>query len=99
MFLLIFPIASTGITRPKTSKKFETMHYLSPTKSSLAIAPEEVHLHPAFRNHPLRRLQKNKPWAISMKNMKTVVTQGKVIRARSKKRLRVKRRLSMKDLR
>ena len=83
--------------RPKTAKKFETMHYLSPTKSSLALAPEEVHLHPTVEPRSIRRLQRFRPGSMSLKNMKTSLNNKKIIKSNSKKRMR--RRMSIKEFR
>lgn len=80
--------------RPKTAKKFDTMHYLSPTKSSLAIPQEEIHLHPAFFTRPQsRKLDKSKPWSVSMKNIKTSRQKTFTITKKSRSRSR-RRRLS-----
>lgn len=66
------------------------MNYLSPTKSSSALTPEEVHLHSKFYKRPQsKKLDRSKPWSISMNNLvgpKMSFTQNKKFRSRSKRR-------------
>ena len=87
------------LKRPKTAKKFETMHYLSPTKSSLALAPESIHLHPQFI---IKSDYKCiwKPKVESMKNMKTVKTMFKT-KSNSKRRksIRIRDNYNSRELR
>jgi hypothetical protein len=68
--------------RPKTAKKFATMHYLYPTKSVMALSPELVNCHP-----------QKEIFMPSIKSVKSL----KMLKSNAKGK-RKSRRLSMNDI-
>ena len=84
--------------RPKTAKKYETMHYLSPTKSTLALDPCKVNLHPSFQPQSLKVTSSVKNLKTS-KALKSLGLRQKDVRVRRKRKFKGVRRKSMDDIR
>lgn len=91
----------TNTRRPKTAKKFETMNYLTPTKSVLAETPEIVHLYPSKDIKITRSINKSRRKSKSVRNLKTIKSVGRSsvkIRNSGQRKRQFNRRLSAYDI-